>query len=171
MNPSRLGSRPIRPLTDASPGSERSSGRRVHSQRLSACGRLYTCSLFPTESQSFLALARKRPLQLCRPQVRPQSFAGSDGAENAGAEQLLAAARSPPLFDLVNGLQKPASLILTGDEPSEDFRVKSLQVHERAAALNPHVVGEVAETRLMAVFCARAWRTSARAARMRRITT
>ena len=27
----------------------------------------------------------------------------------------LAAARSPPLFDLVNGLQKPASLILTGD--------------------------------------------------------
>src|SRR5271165_4438303 len=31
--------------TDASPGSERSSGRRVHPQRLSARGRPHTCSL------------------------------------------------------------------------------------------------------------------------------
>jgi len=38
-------SRPIPAPTDASPGSQRLSGRRVLPQRLSPCGRPHTCSL------------------------------------------------------------------------------------------------------------------------------
>ena len=53
LNPRASGAGQSRPLTDASPGSQRSLGRRVHPQRLSARGR-HIHALFRTESQSFL---------------------------------------------------------------------------------------------------------------------
>ena len=64
---------PVRyPLTDASPGSQRSLGRRVHPQRLSARGR-HLHALFRTESQSFLgarAFLLKAP---AAPRTKPYS--------------------------------------------------------------------------------------------------
>ena len=79
IEPSHLGSRPIRPLTDASPGSQR-SGRRAHPQRPSARGRPHTCSLsnqrpvFSSSASAMIEWIHQRP----RPAVHSRTAKGLD---------------------------------------------------------------------------------------------